>query len=226
LRAIVTQMRYFILVLCAWCSFNAYAKQYSSLEIEQAFQHKAYVGALGGFGSTTWQGLVPAQEKQNMAISISTPVSVEEGGGVWGLAAGYELTPYFALEANYQHYPKARVIFDPESLFAFEQEGDLSFETNTEVFSLSGRLMLVIPQTLTRVYSSIGLARVQRDDIINQDWRFAPTFGLGVNFNFTDHVMGEIGSNYTAGYGESELNPAEDYVPFLYSVFLKLAYRF
>lgn len=219
-------MRRVIFGCFALYSMSLNAKVYSNMEIEDAFRYKAYVGALGGYGSTTWQGLVPALEKQNMAMIISTPVSVQEGGGVWGLVGGYELTPYFSLEANYIHYPEAQVRFDPDSLFAFEQDGQVELITNTNVVSLSGRIMLVIPHTLTRAYSSIGIARVQREDTINHDWRFAPTFGLGVTFNLTDHVMGEIGSSYTAGYGESELNPAEDYVPFLYSFFLKAAYRF
>ena len=39
-----------------------------------------YIGMLGGYGSTTWQGLVPKKANQNAAIIISTPKSVEEGG--------------------------------------------------------------------------------------------------------------------------------------------------
>jgi hypothetical protein len=35
-----------------------------------------------------------------------------------------------------------------------------------------------------------------------------------------------VGAVYSAGKGVSELNPVEDYFPFLYSVFIRLAYRF
>ena len=76
-----------------------------------------------------------------------------------------------------------------------------------------------------RVYSSVGVAQVHRWDDMNENNRIAPTFGVGFNYNFAEHVMGELGANYTAGYGESELNPAKDYVPFLFSVFFKVAYR-
>ena len=60
---------------------------------------------------------------------------------------------------------------------------------------------------------------------MNDTRRDSVTFGVGFVYNISEHIMTELGVNYTAGYGESELNPAQDYVPFLYSGFLKLAYR-
>ncbi|MFI4919668.1 MAG: hypothetical protein ACHP65_08950, partial [Legionellales bacterium] len=45
----------------------------SHADTMQAFQHPFYVGAIAGAGSTTWEGLVPSHENQNMAINISTP---------------------------------------------------------------------------------------------------------------------------------------------------------
>jgi hypothetical protein len=37
--------------------------------------------------------------------------------------------------------------------------------------------------------------------------------------------MAEIAGSYTAGFGESELEPVYDYIPFLYAVVLRIAYR-
>ena len=85
--------------------------------------------------------------------------------------------------------------------------------------------MLILPKTTARFYSNFGVARVQRDDSLNHIWQLSPTFGFGANYNLDPHLMTEIGVAYTAGYGESELNPAEDFIPFLYAVFLKVAYR-
>src|SRR5579863_8806230 len=79
------------------------------------FNHPFYVGILAGYGTTTWQGLVPEENKQNLALCLSTPIHVTEGGVVWGLYAGYEFIPYFALEASYMRYPNAKINFDPES---------------------------------------------------------------------------------------------------------------
>ena len=194
--------------------------------VDDPFRYPAYVGVTGGYGSTTWRGLVPALGNQNVALSISTPTWVSEGGGVWGFFAGYEVSPYFAIEANYAHYPDADVTFDVDSLFSFENDGLTVLHTSTETASLIGKVMLIIPHTTIRAYSSAGIARVQRTDAITRGERISPTFAVGANYNFTQRVMGEIGGNYTAGYGESELNPANDYVPFLYSIFLKLAFRF
>lgn len=190
------------------------------------FNRSLYVGGLGGFGSTTWFGLVPSQANQNMAISMSTPVNTREGGHVWGVLAGYEFTPFFAIEANYMNYPGADIFFESFSLFSFNNNGSIKFSTDTESLSLMGKVMLIIPQTKMRVYSSAGVANVHREDMIVDDWRVSPTFGVGLNYHITENLTGEIGGNYTAGYGESQLNPADTYFPFLYSVSLRLAYYF
>lgn len=191
-----------------------------------AFRYPFYVGGFGGYGSTTWQGLVPRVDNQNIALSLSTPIKVNEGGAVWGGFGGYEVSENFAIEANYQHYPTASVIFDEDSLFAFEQDGETLLSTETQTASVSGKIMLTLPKTCMRLFSSAGIAWVKRNDYLSQSSNIAPTFGFGVNVTINQRVMGEIAASYTAGYGESELNPVEDYVPFLYAILAKLAYRF
>lgn len=188
--------------------------------------HPIYAGATGGYGSTTWEGLVPTPVNQNMAMKTSTPVMVREGGIVWGVFAGYEFSPSFALEANYMRYPKAAISFDELSMFAFDNDGLLQLYTDTETISIMAKVMLMIPRTTMRVYSSFGAAEIHRWDDMNENKRYSPTFGVGFNYPLSEHVLSEVGINYTAGYGESELNPARDYVPFLYSACVKLAYRF
>ena len=187
--------------------------------------HPIYIGGTGGYGATTWEGLVPSPQNQNIAMKTSTPVSVTEGGTVLGFFVGYEFSSNFAIEANYMHYPSAKIFFDEDSMFAFDNDGVLELSTQTETISLMAKLMLEIPRTKCRAYSSFGVAEIHRKDNLNVNRRDSATFGLGLNYNLSEHFMAEIGGNYTAGYGESELNPAKDYVPFLYSGFLKLAYR-
>lgn len=199
---------------------------YAQSDINDLYRRSLYIGGVGGFGSTTWQGLVPQTSNQNEALVISTPVRVEEGGGVWGISAGYEFTPCFAIEANYMRFPDANIFFDAESLFAFEQDGLTQLNTETQTGSLSAKVMLILPRTNMRVFSSAGIASVIRKDQINEMYRISPVFGFGVNLLATDRVMLELGSNYTAGYGESEINPVNDFVPFLYSIFAKVALRF
>ncbi len=184
-----------------------------------------YVGASGGFGSTTWQGLVPTQENKNFATATSVPFRVKEGGAVWGVFAGYEITPYFALEANYRHYPSAKVTFDEFSIFAAEHDDTVSFDTNTEAASLMAKVMLTVPKTTMRVYSSFGLAAIHRVDEITKQTQISPSFGAGFVVNVTPRFMVDFGFNYTAGYGESEMNPCQSYIPFLYSGSIGFAYR-
>lgn len=188
--------------------------------------HPFYVSYLEGLGWTTWQGLVPAPGEHSVAMAISTPTNVEEGGAVWGFVAGYELLQTFAIEAAYMSYPEATINFDPTSLFAFEHGGLTTFTSRTQTVSLMGKVLLVIPRTEIRAYSSFGMAEVHRSDQLNEHWMLSPTFGLGLTTDFGEHVVGQLGAVYVAGFGESELNPVEDYFPFLYSVYLTLGYRF
>ena len=188
-------------------------------------KHPFYVGAIGGYGATTWQGLVPTKENQNVALMLSTPIRVQEGGATWGGLAGYEFTPYFAIEANYMHYAEALVHFDSISLFTFLHNNLETLSTKTETISLMGKLMVPIPHREMKIFSSIGVAGIHRRDIAVDDWRPGPTFSAGVNFNLTERLMGEIAGNYTAGYGESQLSPVDAYFPFLYSLTVHLIYR-
>ena len=189
-------------------------------------QHPFYIGAIGGYGSTTWQGLVPSKENQNIALKLSTPINVEEGGSTWGIMTGYEFTPFFAIEANYIHYNDANVNFDPISLFSFLHDGLETLPTKTESISLMGKLMVPIPHSKMKIFSSAGVAGVHRKDIAVNGWRPGPSFSAGVNYSFTEKIMGEVAGNYTAGYGESQLSPVDTYFPFLYSVTVHLIYRF
>ncbi len=216
-------MRNFICFL-AFLSWGV-ASAHEATPENHASSHPFYIGADAGFGATTWSGLVPSPQNLNMAMKTSTPTVADEGGVVWGFLAGYEFSPYFALEANYMRYPRATIFFDEESMFAFDNDGLLELNTNTETISLMAKIMLAFPRTQLRAYSSFGFSEVHRQDNLNDIRSGSPSFGMGFNYNVSTHVMAELGANYVAGYGESELNPAKDYVPFLYSVVFKLAYR-
>ena len=119
-------------------------------------RHPLYVGVTGGYGSTTWFGLVPSDENANEAMRTSTPIRSKEGGGVWGVFAGYELIPLFAIEAAYTHYPKATIMFDPEWYYSEDNPGLEQFTTDTETVSVIGKLMLLIPHTQIKAFASVG----------------------------------------------------------------------
>lgn len=188
-------------------------------------RYPLYAGLIGGVGSTTWDGLVPAKENQNLALMMSTPTQVQEGGPVWGVFMGYELFKYFALEVNYIKYPHAIVHFDPMSIFSAANDDEQEFTTHAETVNLSAKVMVPIPHTTINIYSTAGVARLHREDILIDHWRVTPAFGFGLNHDFTPHIMGDIGANYTAGFGDAQLSPSDTYYPFLYSGFVRLAYR-
>lgn len=157
---------------------------------------------------------------------ISTPQSVDEGGVVWGLLAGYEFNPSIAIEAAYVDYPLATITFAPISRFTFDQNGKVQLLSDTKSLSLMLKVMLVFPESRLRFYSSAGVAETYRHDILLKQWHTAPTFGIGFNYRMTPQLMGELGGNYIAGFGESQLNPTYTYIPFIYSVSARLAYFF
>lgn len=186
-------------------------------------RHPLYVGLLGGYGSTTWGALVP--QSPSVAMSLSVPLRVSEGGAVWGFFGGYEFIREFALEATYIRYPTARLLFDEvNSLFTFNN-GFSVLTTRAESLSVMAKFMLPIGQSKWRAYSSAGVAEVHRYDTIKNIWRTSPAFGVGLNYEITEHWMAEIASSYIAGYGQAEIDPTKSFVPFLYSLYLGLAYR-
>lgn len=190
------------------------------------FAYPLYLGVKGGIGSTTWQYLEPAKANEVEALMSFTPSKAHDlSSTVWGVYLGAELIPTFAIEAGYTHYPNTKLEFDPY-LAGTDDDPVPSFITHTDTVNLSGKLHVFIPHTDVRVFSMVGVAGVHRRDFLKDDWFYSPTFDLGVTYNFTPHIMWELGFNYTAGYAESELSPAQDFYPFLYSGYLSLAYRF
>lgn len=185
-----------------------------------------YAGVIGGYGSTTWNGLVPRAENQNLALKLSSPTEVSEGGSVWGMYLGCEPFPYFALEASFIKYPTAFIHFDSTSLFSFTNNDVHVFRTHTQSVNLMAKLMIPLPSTPIRIYSSAGVAGVYRKDMLVNDSYASPTFGFGANYNLTTRLVAEVGANYTAGFGEPTINPSDSYFPFLYAVFARIGFRF
>ena len=61
---------------------------------------------------------------------------------------------------------------------------------------------------------------------MNNQWVASPIFTLGISNNITPCIMAALEAHYIAGRGEVELEPSADYIPFLYAIYLKIAYRF
>lgn len=213
--------------------FGCFAAAYSMTSIAATtvsethlvFNRPLYAGVTFAYGATTWGYLI--SDDPNAAMALSTPTKVDENGEEWGIIAGYEFLPTFALEVSYDHYPRAKVTFDSMSLFTFEHDGLTSFYTNTDSVSLMGKFMVLIPHNENfRAFASAGAAIIHREDILTDKNLLTAKFNIGGDFAINETLMVEFGIDYTAGNGVSELNPAEDFIPFLYSVFTRLIFRF
>lgn len=185
-----------------------------------------YVGAMGGYGSTTWNGLVPKTNEQNLALNLSTPIEAREGGGVWGVFVGYEFNPTFSLETNYIRYANSTICFDELSFFAFDRDGQIEFTSRTETLNIIAKIMLPFPYSNVRIYSGVGLGGVHRQDMVLHRWHTGPSFSVGFTWPVTDRVRFDLDGNYTAGFGEARLSPTDSYIPFVYSGGARLAFLF
>ena len=198
----------------------------SALENLHAEHHPWYLGAMGGYGATTWQYLLPNKNNRNDATNLSTPIEVSEGGGVWGLYTGYELSNFFALEFSYLDYPTADVKFDPMSIFAFDYDERTELITQTETINLMAKFIIPVWGDQFKAFSSVGPAAIHRSDFIRDQWRATAAFNVGFMAQVTPHWKSELAVNYTAGFGQAQLNPSTTYYPFLYSGVFRLAYCF
>jgi hypothetical protein len=192
----------------------------------QTIKYPFYAGLTVGYGTTTWDGLVGTPDEA-FVMSLSTPIGVDEGGTIGGGFIGYEVFPAFALEFSYTHYPNAKLYFDQYSLVTYEYDGIRSLITHTNNYAIVGKFMVPIPHTNhARIFSSVGPSVTHRQDVVYNHWQLTPAFNFGFDVDVTEHAMIEVGANYTAGTAISEMNPTKDYIPFLYSGFARIAWRF
>lgn len=178
----------------------------------------AYAGVLLGYGNTNWQQMV----SQDASTATSTPTTAGGSGVAEGITIGYGISRYFALEGDFTHFPDADLVFAPYSVYR-----PLTKTTSkTNAYALFGKFMLSLDNGKFSPFSEIGPGYVQRDDDLAEKGHFSGSFGVGMDYYFTPHWMAELGLQYYTGYGDSTLKPAYDYIPFLYTVNFRIAYRF
>lgn len=181
-----------------------------------------YVGGTFGYGTTTWKYLI---DKTNQDDNTSTPTRVIEGGSVWGLFTGYEFNPSFALEAQYTHFPDADIQFDKGSIYTF-MDNVTQMDSKTDAYSLAMKIMTPVFRTRVNVFAEAGAALEHRDDLLAEtDTNVGAIFGAGFNANIIPNIMAEVAFQFYTGSGKSEMTPVYDYMPFLYDVTFRLAYR-
>ncbi len=184
---------------------------------DNPYKYPIYLGLLFGYGNTNWSELV----SQDDLSDASTPTSAKGSGVALGLVGGYEINKYFAVETNVIRFPSSKVKFIRGSIYPIS-----SMNSKTYAISVAGKFMVPVGHTGVRAYAEAGPAYIHRADTLADIGRFTPMFGVGANYDFTQHIMGEFNFQYYAGYGKSVDNPAYYYIPFLYTLNFRLAYRF
>ncbi len=185
-----------------------------------------YLGTEFGWGSTDWNQLtVPPDSPNLLTLSLSAPIKAGDKGFVYGFMTGYEINPHFAIELNYMRFPNTVVTFDPLSLYAFNN-GITSMKSSAYVYNAVGKFMVEINDTGIRAFANAGGALIHRHDALAENGHIGPTFGIGMGYVLIQRVMLELAFQYYAGYGKVVLEPAINYIPFLYTVHFKIGYRF
>lgn len=205
-------------------------------------RNSLYGGVSLGYGSTDWSLITTKNTNSNLA-TMSTPIKADDKGLVWGFFLGYQITKHFGLEAYYSSYPETKLIFAEGNYYFPGNKRNTAF-SETSVYGVIARAILEMNNKLSG-FIDFGMAIIHRKDktamCSNTDTfgtcasadlkkvnaiRVSPTFGAGVTYNITKKVISELGFQYTAGYGQSNMTPVFDYIPFLYSVYFRLGYRF
>ena len=108
--------------------------------------HPFYIGIEGGWGCTDWSQLrVRATNADEYAtLSLSAPITAGDKGITYGVMVGYEISPHFALEANYMRFPNTPVYFEPEGSLYFFDNGLNSLRSSTYVYNAVGKFMVEI----------------------------------------------------------------------------------
>lgn len=215
------------------------AMSWASLAAAQV-EHPFYMGASLGYGSTDWSELVNHDSNPSDASQVlnAAPESAEDKGRDYGFFVGYTFTPNYALELTYRRFQTSYIHFDTDysQYYTNNNVQIANFDSSTYNYSLLNKFIWNVTDNFG-LFSDFGPGYTHRYDILAGAsngtsngpqglGQLVATFGAGANYEITPHFMATVEGDYSTGWGKSELYPVDNYVPFLYSVDFKLAYRF
>ena len=194
-----------------------------------------FIGVSSGFGSTTWSQIVtpPNHPKDpssqyNPAV-LSAPIGAKEGGMVWRLITGKMLLKNFSIQAEYTHFPKATFTIDAFSLYP-QFKGKTTpthVGTKTDSIDLIAKYIVTDPWMKTvDTFADIGVSYTRRRDMLDRGGSFGAEFGLGIDYELNLKYVITADIQVNTGFGKSELLPADDYVPFVYSAQMGITHYF
>ncbi len=212
----------------------------AKLMIQQHVEYPFYMGLGAGYGDTDWSQITTLNDPFNPATE-SSPISSSAKQIAFDAYIGYQFSEHFAVESIYTRYPQTTLGFQLEgSGSSFPNiYGIDTLTTNTDSYSLLGKIFVPFGFTKVNVYADAGVTVMHRHDIsVTKDpdaavmnyvkqntYKAGPSFGFGVAMNVTKRLFSEIGFQYTTGYGKADVNVAEEYIPFAYSILFNMGVR-
>lgn len=185
-----------------------------------------YFGINVGGGSTEWKYLVDTTDPADDAADTTLPTSVTEGGPSWGAVFGYDVSKNFAVELQYMQFANAHINFSPvDSIYALPPYNFTSMTSQTSAYSLSGKYLAQIARLPVRAFAAVGAGVVQRRDILFKGDCVTPYLSSGLVYSASRHWMIESGFQYYTGFGDSELRPVNNYIPFAWDAYARIAYQ-
>lgn len=177
-----------------------------------------YAGGILGWGSTTWSDLVSIQ----IPVRYSSPIAAKDKGLVYGGFLGWQFATNFAIQVSGEIFPTTELTFDRYSYYA----PILKMQTQTWVFSTDFKLLAPIYTTAFAAFATAGLGFVHRKDVMYNKSQASLHFGVGVDYSFLRHGFTEFGFQYYTGYDTPAADFARKYSPFLYTLELRLGFKF
>ncbi len=205
-------------------SISAYASgSVTSTSNQRDEFHHFYLGGLLGWGCTTWDQLVAT----DIPVRFAAPIKTKDTGPVWGFYGGYEFIRHLAIQVGYARFPETKLNFDPDYNFYLPLT---QMTSKTESYSIL--MKFIVPLGHGRIsnrfsmYASAGVSFTHRKDALLNDSHAGPRFGAGFNYDINSRWTTELGFQYYAGYDTPIQDFARKYIPFLYSLEGRLAFRF
>ncbi len=206
--------------------------------LKQHVDYPFYFGGSLGYGNTDWSEIttLPGTDDNPNLAAESAPISAIGSGFAGGAIVGYQFSEHFIIEGDYTHYAKSNIGFNSDAIGNFY--GIQSLNTDTSTYSLLGKILVPFGFTKVYVYADAGATWTHRKDISTTPlegytsnytmvnaYQLGPSFGFGAAYNITQRLFSQIGFQYSTGLGKADLYPAEDYIPFTYSVLYSLGFR-
>lgn len=200
--------------------------------------HRFYISPIVGFGSTDWSLLIASCKGKPTdatnpdpdgiyncdlgTLQMAAPIAASDSGITLGAVLGYHISPIFAAELRVLRFPKTSVLFDPSFNYYHEKYGINALESNTTTVSALGKFITPIGHSSYFAYANAGVNCTHRYDLLANTYHITPTFGLGLGRRLNDSTDLSLEFTYIAGIGRATNMPAEDYIPFLYSIHARL----